>query len=170
MSTSNTLVDMDIKPAVVTYGVYSVEQEIKEKDGTTKNETILKATMSEKALEKAKAEGTFLFEQSFSYDIPGTIAGMQQLAISDEEKINIFRQGLVAKVGREITSALSEQDSDGNAVFQPVEGNFDARPFAATESGRRGLTDTEKALKTMKNLSPDVLAQVLAMLQANTPQ
>lgn len=166
MATTTTLVDMDVKPVSVTYGAYTASEEVKDKkSGEISTRAFVKATMQEKALTKAKEENTFLVEQSFSYDVPGTVAGFQKLGIPDEELVNILRNGIVAKAGRIIVSFMEELDEQGNPVFQPADGNIDIRKDIAEVGGRRGLSDAEKAWKTISGLKT-LPADVLALLQS----
>ena len=166
MSTSNTIIDMDVKPVVVSYAVISVsETVVDEKTGDKQTRTLPKATVNEKAISKAKEEDTLVFEQNFSYDVPNTLKGLLDMSIPEEEKVNIFVQGLRAKMGRNITAKLQEVDENGDVTFQPVEGNFDARPFASEISGKRGLTDTDKALRLFNQLKSTLSESDLAMIR-----
>jgi hypothetical protein len=167
MSSANTLIDLDVKPTAVTYGAFTVTEEVTDKkDGSVSTRTTVKATMQEKQLEKAKTENTFLMEQTFSYDVPGTLKGIIEMEIPEEEKVNLFRQAITAKAGRVITSLMQELDEQGNPSFQPIEGSMDIRSYVAEVGNRRGLSDSEKALKTISGLTlpDDVMAMVRAAL------
>lgn len=169
MSTTATTVDLSTKPTTVTYAAFTVTKEIKNEDGSVTKEQSIKSTMRDKEIEEAKKNGTFLFEQSFSYDLAGTPEGIAQLGIPEDEIVAIFNNGLKAKIGRLIVQTMQEQDANGDAAFQPVEGNFDARSYGAEVTGRRGMTDVEKAINTLKKLngvSPDMIASFLAQLQS----
>lgn len=171
MATPETTVDFAIKPMSVTYTAFTQTETVTTKDtNETKTVNTIKATMRESDIAKAKEANKFLFDQSFVYDIPGTVAGISELGLSDDVILECFINGYKAKIQRGIVSAMQEQDENENPSFQPIEGNFDARPFGAEASGRRGLTPVEKAIKTLRDslkklpshVAEGIIAQAMA--------
>jgi hypothetical protein len=170
MATLTTITDMAIKPEVVTFGLIA-EQTTTGNDvhGNPQFKTTYRAASREKELASAKAAGTLLFEQSFSYDKAGTIEGITEVIRDAEEALSIFNAGLKVKFNQKVVALMIEEDDEGNPVFQPVEGSYDMRDALNEIAQRRSLSPTDKAIRTLKGIpgmSEEALAAIIAQLRA----
>lgn len=106
------------------------------------------------------------FEQAVIKPSVGTEAGFAELITDPEERLNIINKGIASKFNQKIRTTLIELDNDGNLAFQPVEPSFDATSLVQEAALRTNMSPTDKALKTLAGLPPDVLAAVLAQFKA----
>ena len=160
-----TDVNLDIKPELITVAVYSDTVTGKDEKGNPTTEPILRHTTSDKVIEKMEAANpeAFLFKQTIKAYKVGTISGFQELIPDADEQLNIINRGLAQKFNQKLT-AVDELDKDGNPVFQPVEGTFDSIEWLQEPTQRRNLSDTEKAMRALKGLPPEVALKLLQQL------
>jgi len=171
MATTATIVDVDVKPELITYGLYQVSTpDGTDADGQPKFKTELKATSKDTEIEKARAAGTLIHEQTFGYDKAATVAGIAQVIKDAEEASAIFNAGLKTRLNSRVTALLTATDEEGNPTFVPVDGTYDVRDLLNEAAQRRNLSPIEKAAKTLAglpNMSPELLATLLAQVRAN---
>lgn len=170
MSTVATTVDVNVKPEMISFGVIGT----KVQTGTDTNnqpvyKTELKAASREKEIEKAKEDGTLLFEQSFSYDKAGSIEGITEVIKDAEEAVNIFNAGLKVRFNSKVVALLTEVDENGDPTFQPTESSFDMRDALNEPTQRRNLSPIDKAQKALlaTGLPAETVAALLAQVRAN---
>lgn len=153
MGSTNTAVDMEIKPETITYALTAEQvNDGVDAQGQPKFKTELKAISREKDIAAAKEKGIVIVEQTFSYDRAGSVSGISKVIKDDEEAVNIFNSGLKIKLNSRIKAMLEEQDDEGNPAFQPVEGTYDMRADLNEPAQRRNLSPTDKALKVLIGL------------------
>lgn len=153
MGNSNTTIDMAVKPETVTFGLVGTQTpDGTDAQGAPKFKTELKAVSRDKDIQTAKEKGELLFEQTFSFDRAGTLAGIPQVIKDEEEAINIFNAGLKVKLNSRVKAMLEELDENGNPTFQPVEGNYDLADVLNEPAQRRNLSPTEKAIRVLVGL------------------
>src|ERR1700692_3506138 len=137
------------------------------------NGKIIKARHSsnEKAIAKvetgANKEGEIIaFKQAVLSPSVGTFEGFEQLVPDADERLNIINRGIGTKFNQKIRTTLLEQDEAGNLAFQPVEPIYDATSLVAAAAERTNLSPTDKAMKVLGALDPEVLAKILAQFSA----
>lgn len=102
--------------------------------------------------------------QTFKSYSAGSFEGIQELIKDEEEVVAMFNRGISVKQQNKARSILMSDE------FETVDGSYDLREALAEPTQRRGLTDTEKAMRVLGKLSPDAVAQVIAALHAaNAP-
>jgi hypothetical protein len=177
MATSPITTDtkMALRPETLTYGVIG-ERVITGKDnaGNDLFKTDLNATINEKAIAKAKENGTLLFEQTVSFDLAGTIEGFTQVIKDTDECVDVFNAGVKsARITPRVRTLLTAVDEQGNPSFQPVEGSYDIRELINEEATKKNLTPTEKALRALRPLFPHKsdaeLMGLIGMFAASEP-
>jgi len=89
-----------------------------------------------------------------------TIAGISQLVKDEDEVVTIFNNGATSKVTTRLRSYFTEKNDAGEFVHVG-ETEFDASEFLSEPMKRKTLTDTQKAVKVLKNISPEALAEAL---------
>ena len=171
MTTLETSAGVDVKAELITYGKYQVSvADGTDADGQPKFKTEIKVTAKESEIEKARAAGTLIFEQTFGYDKAVTAAGITQVIKDEEEAAVIFNAGNKTRLNSRVTALLTATDEEGNPTFVPVDGIYDARDLLNEAAQRRNLSPIEKAAKTLAglpNMSPELLATLLAQVRAN---
>jgi len=115
--------------------------------------------------EKAEPE-TIAFKQTVIKPSAGTLEGFEQLIPDAEERLSIINKGLSAKFNQKIRTVLVEQDEAGNLAFQPVEPTYDGTSLVQEASQRVSASPTDKAIKMLGSLSPEMLQQILAQFAA----
>lgn len=106
------------------------------------------------------------FEQSvISYRL-ADLKSFEELIPDGDERLNIINKGIGSKFNQKIRTLLIEQDEAGNLAFQPVEPTYDALSLVQEPAQRVNQTPMERALKTLSGLDPQMLAAVMAQLQA----
>lgn len=128
-------------------------------------------TSSEKdiaALESVEYKGdeTIAFKQTVIAPRAGTIEGFAELITDKEEQLNIINKGLAAKFNQKIRTALIELDENGALAFQPVEPTYDATALVQEAALRTNMSPTDKAIKMLSGLSPEMQAAILAQFAA----
>ena len=89
-----------------------------------------------------------------------TIAGIQELVTDPDEVVTIFNNGATSKVTTRLRSYFTEKNDAGEFVHVG-ETTFDASEFLSEPMKRKTLTDTQKAVKVLKGVSPEALHQAL---------
>jgi hypothetical protein len=92
-----------------------------------------------------------------------SLKGINELCDNEEEICNMFNRGISVKQANKLRSLLLEKDDDGNYIFQFTEGATDLKPYIAEVTNRR-LSPMEKALETIKGMSPEQQAAIAAAL------
>jgi hypothetical protein len=174
MSTLSTVVDLAIKPEIVTFGLIAIQvPDGTDTAGEPKFRTEFKAASREKEIATAKENNTLVFEQSFSYDKAGSYEGLAQVIKDPEELLSIFNAGLKVKFNQKVVALMTEVDEEGNPAFQPVEGSFDMRDSLNEPAQRRSLSPIDKAIRTLKaipGMSDDAINSIVASLRAQAAQ
>lgn len=174
MASATTTVDLAVKPETITYGliVRSIPDGTNA-DGTPKHKLVLRAVSRESEIKEALEafeKGEIQFQQqSFSFDKAGTLAGITEVIKDPEEALAIFNAGLKVRFNTKVVSLLTGTDDEGNPDFQFVEGNYDMRAAMNEPSQKRNLSPMDKATKTLTALpgvTPEKLAQIMALLQS----
>ena len=164
ITSPNTLSAMPVKNEIVNFAVI-----VKLDD----NGKIVKVRHSsnEKAIAEvqigANKDGeTVAFMQPVISPSVGTIDGFAELVPDAEERLNIINKGIGAKFNQKIRTTLIELDNEGNLAFQPVEPTFDATYLVAAAAERVNMSPTDKAMKVLGALDPEVLKGILAQFAA----
>lgn len=171
MATTNTISDVDVKPELITFGLYSIQvKDGTDESGAPKYKTDYKVTSKDSEIEKARTAGTLITEQSFSYDRAGSAAGILEVIKDSEEAATVFNAGLKTRLISRVTSLLLDTDEEGNFSFQPVDGNYDLRELLNEAAQRRNLSPIDKAKKTLAGIpgmTEEMLNMMIAQLRAN---
>jgi hypothetical protein len=124
---------------------------------------------SEDETKKLTEDGyTLEFSQTVRVDKAGNDAGQRTIVTDEEERTNVFNRGLASKLNQKLNAKFKETKEDGTAEFQSTEDVFDPSELVNEATKRVILSPTEKAMKGLEKagLAPDVLAAVIASLQA----
>lgn len=174
MSTNATVTDMAVKPETITFAL--IGSQVKtgvDTEGNPTYKTEYKAASADKTIDEARKAGTISFEQTFSFDKAGTVAGINQVIKDDEEATAIFNAGLKVKLNNKVKQLLEATDeTTGDPTFEPVEGTFDLRDLLNEAAQRRNLSPVDKAIKTLSGLglSPEALAALVGQLRVQVGQ
>jgi hypothetical protein len=159
---TDTNATVGIKKEIVTFAVIvklGADGKIKEVRHTSseKNISVLEAP-------DYKGEETIAFKQPVVSSKLGSLDAFEELIPDADVRLDIINKGISAKFNQKIRTVLIEQADNGDLVFQPVEPSYDATPLLQEEAKRTTLSDTDKALKVLSGLDPDLLAVVMAKL------
>lgn len=174
MSTNATVTDMAVKPETITFAL--IGNQIKtgvDTEGNPVYKTEYKAASAEKTIAEAKEKGLVSFEQTFSFDKAGSVAGILSIIKDEEEAVAIFNAGLKVKLNNKVKQLMEATDeTTGDPTFEPVEGTFDLRDTLNEAAQRRNLSPVDKAIKTLSGLglSADALAALVGQLRAQVTQ
>lgn len=153
MSSTATVTDMAVKPETITFALTATQiPDGVDANNQPKYKTELKAISRDKEITAAKAAGTILIEQTFSFDKVGTVAGVLSVIKDEEEAVNIFNAGLKIKLNSKVKTLLEDVDEEGNPTFSAVEGTFDIRDLLNEPAQRRNLSLTDKAIRVLMSL------------------
>jgi hypothetical protein len=156
MATTNTTVDMALKPQTLDYAVIEVHKEVKNEDGTTSKDISFVAITGVKEIAKAKEAGKLKFEQTVSWDDAGNDEGMKQVIKNEKDRAAVFNAGVKSsRINPRVKRVLEEQDENGNLTFEPIQGAFDIRELINEPAQRRTLTDMEKGVAALQLIFPD---------------
>lgn len=183
MASATTTVDIATKPEQVTYGlIVKRVPDGTDASGETKYKTTLRAISRESEIEEAKALTTpgnekydsnvHFQEQTFSYEKAMTLAGISEVIKDADEAIKIFNAGLKVRFNSKVVGTLTATDDEGNPAFEFQTGSVDMRGVLNEPTSTRGLSPTDKALKTLAGTGVDasVLAQIQALLAQQSAQ
>lgn len=92
-----------------------------------------------------------------------TVAGISKLVKDEDEIVTIFNNGATSKVTTRLRSYFTEKNDAGEFVHVG-ESDFDASDFLSEPMKRKTLTDTQKAVKVLKNMPADALREALAQM------
>lgn len=121
--------------------------------------------VSEGELEKWTEAGyTVVNKQTFVINKAQSMDGIHALCPNEAELINIFNSGAKVKQQNKARQLLSSTGEDGQPDFEFQEGAVDLAEYIPEERQRRGLSETEKAMRFLSKLSPEAQAQVAAAL------
>lgn len=175
MSTQATTTDLAVKPEMLTYGlIVRTIPDGTNADGSPKHKVTLRAVSRESEITEAEKEaadpnsGVQFQKQSFSYDKAGTIEGILQIIKDPEEAIAIFNAGLKVRFNSKVVASLTATDDNGEPDFQFQEGSIDMRTALNEPSQKRNLSPLDKSIKTLQavpGVTPEKLAQIMALLQ-----
>lgn len=170
MSTIATVTDMAVKPETITFAL--IGSRVKtgtDAEGNDVFKTEYKAASAEKTIAEAKEKGAVAFEQTFSFDKAGTVAGILSVIKDEEEAVAIFNAGLKVKLNNKVKQLLEGVDeATGDPTFEPQEGSYDLRDALNEAAQRRNLSPVDKAIKTLSNLGlgEEALANLIANLRS----
>jgi|ERR1700688_3447033 len=164
MALDNTLATMPVKNEIVNFAV------IVKLDDTGKIVKV-RHSSSEKVIAEVetgenKDNESIAFKQAVISPTVGTIEGFAELVPDADERLNIIKKGIGAKFNQKIRTTLIELDNEGNLAFQPVEPTFDATYLVAEAAERQNMSPTDKAMKVLGALDPEVLKGILAQFAA----
>src|SRR5271169_5642348 len=127
MSTTATTTDMSVKPETITFALIGTQIKTGvDTEGNPTYKTEYKAASAEKTIAEAKEKNLVSFEQTFSYDKAGTVAGILAVIKDEEEALAIFNAGLKVKLNNKVKQLMEATDeTTGDPTFEPVEGTFD---------------------------------------------
>lgn len=129
-------------------------------EGTT-TVPILKEVKEKEAEDLIKAGATEIGRQTFLINKAQSDVGMAELAPDEEERVNNFNRGAKVKQQNKAHQLLVETDDDGQPVFEFSSEAYDLRSFINEPTAKRGLSETEKGLRSVKKLPAQVQYQVL---------
>lgn len=89
-----------------------------------------------------------------------SLAGISQVVSDEEEAVSIFNKGAQQKITTKLRSYFTEANETGD-LLHTDETTFDATEFLAEPMKRRSMTDTQKAVKVLKGISAESLAEAL---------
>lgn len=163
---ANTLTAMPIKNETITFAVVVKMGE----DGKILPKSV-RHTSSEKDIASLEApdykgDEVIAFKQPVSKPSVGTLEGFEELIPDADERLNIINKGISSKFNQKIRTTLIELDEAGNLAFQVVEPVYDATPLVQACAERVNLSPTEKAMKVLGALDPEVLKGILAQFAA----
>lgn len=95
-----------------------------------------------------------------SYPVANSVKGIQSLITDEDEIVNIFNKGAMSKITTRVRSYFTEVDEAGSLVHLE-ETAYDATSDLAEPMKRRALSDTQKAVKVLKGISAEALAEAL---------
>jgi len=164
ITSPNTLSAMPVKNEILNFAV------IVKLDETGKIVKV-RHSSNEKAIAEVesganKESEVIAFKQAVISPTVGTLDGFAELVPDAEERLNIINRGIGAKFNQKIRTTLIEQDEAGNLAFQPVEPTFDATYLVAAAAERQNMSPTDKAMKVLGALDPEVLKGILAQFAA----
>jgi hypothetical protein len=113
-----------------------------------------------------KEKEVIAFKQTVIKSKIGTLEGFAELVPDAEERLNIINKGIDSKFNQKIRTALIETNEDGTLAFQPVEPTYDATSLIQEAALRTNMSPTDKALKMLSGLTPDMVAAVMAQFAA----
>ena len=140
------------KPGELGWGLY---KEVKSADG--------KLTGNSLALEISEGKKELLQKVEVSIPMPHTFNGIKEVVPDEDEAILIFCKGAMSKVITRTRAYFLEVNEAGDLVHAE-ETSYDASEDLSEPMKRRALTDTQKAVKVLKGISPENLAEALKAL------
>lgn len=147
---------LDVVTETTTYSVY------KTADSTEAGFGVYKAGEKPNKLAQQIASGEV--EEILRVDVtvpyPQSIAGIKELVKDEDEIVTIFNNGATSKVTTRLRSYFTEKNDAGEFVHTD-EKTFDASEFLSEPMKRKTLTDTQKAVKVLKGITPEALAEAL---------
>jgi hypothetical protein len=170
-TTGNTSAEVstDLRPEIYTLALIAeTVPDGTDAAGEPKTKIEFSVLSKSKDIEDARSKGTILIEQTFGYQKPVTLAGINK-AISDEDALlDLVQESIKRKATYEATKLLRSLDADGNPEFQPIEGTFDMQDLLNKASNRRSTSPLDKVNKMILNsgIAPDQLAQLLQAILA----
>ncbi len=174
MSTNATVTDLSVKPETITFALIGTQIKTGvDTEGNPVYKTEYKAASAEKTIAEAKEKGLVSFEQTFSYDKAGTVAGILNIIKDEEEAVAIFNAGLKVKLNNKVKQLMEETDEvTRDPMFEPVEGTYDLREVLNEAAQRRNLSPVDKAVKTLSGLglSSEALAAIIAQIRTQVSQ
>lgn len=147
-----------------TYALLKGTAKAKDDKGNETDVEVFKV-VSEGELEKWTEAGyTVVNKQTFIINKAQSMEGIHELCPNEVELVNIFNSGAKVKQQNKARQLLSSTGEDGQPDFEFQEGGHDLREYIPEERQRRGLSETEKAMRFLAKLSPEAQAQVAAAL------
>jgi hypothetical protein len=161
---ADTVAVVPIKNEVITFAVVAKL----DASGKPVSASITSSEKKIAELEKPDYSGdeTIAFKQPVISARLGSLDGLAELIPDPEVQLDIFNKGLGSKFNQKVRTTLTELDEAGNFVFQPTETPFDATSLLREAAQRTSMSDYDKAIKTISNLPPDMVAQILAQLSS----
>lgn len=169
MATTNTIAELAIKPQTRDYAVIEVHSTETDEKGQENKVIKYTAISGKDAIQKAKDEGRFKFEQTVTWNEATNDEGQKLVIKAEKDRARAFNAGVMSSlINPRVKRLLEEVDENDKSVlvFEPQQGAYDLTNLINEPAQRRSLSDMEKAVAAMMPLFPDKTeAEIYVMLQ-----
>lgn len=153
---------LDVVNETITYAITrSPAKEGSEKPGELGFSVLKEGNATDKAIAEGKIE--LLHKVDVTIPFANTLAGIQQLVPDEEELVTIFGKGAMSKVTTRVRAYFTEVN-DAGELLHTDEPTYDATSDLSEPMKRRAMSDTQKAVKVLKGISAEALAEALKAL------
>lgn len=149
---------LDVVNETITYAVTRTPAKEDGKAGELGFSVYKEGNSTHKAVEEGKIE--LLHKVDVTIPVANTLAGIQSLVPDEEELVTIFGKGAMSKITTRVRAYFTETN-DAGELLHTDEPSYDATPDLAEPMKRRAMSDTQKAVKVLKGISAEALAEAL---------